>query len=98
MPKTIKERVQEKYIQIKGEGVYKGSNPPGARKEQSPESEKLPFTQFVTKTVELFELMKDKRNVHQIIKNMLRASKFVYNNCKEEPKPAIPKVSHLSDT
>ncbi|CAD7085293.1 unnamed protein product [Hermetia illucens] len=98
MPKTMKDKVQ-----AKSEVPCKRSNPAGTYREQSPDPEELPFTQLGAKIVELSEFIKDKHNVHQAIKNMVRAIRVLYNrsqmeekNNKNTPNPAVPTVSQAT--
>lgn len=46
MPENLKERIQERFVQIKGEGTYKGGNPIEAYREQSLDPEELPSIQL----------------------------------------------------
>ncbi|CAD7081830.1 unnamed protein product [Hermetia illucens] len=98
MRKTMKDKVQ-----AKSEGPCKRSNLAGTYREQSPDPEELPFTQLGAKIVELSEFIKDKHNVHQAIKNMVRAIRVLYNrsqmekkNNKNTPNPAVPTVSQAT--
>ncbi|CAD7091387.1 unnamed protein product [Hermetia illucens] len=103
MLKAMKDKVQARSITSKSETAYKRSNPVGAYKERSPDPEELPFIQLGAKIVELSEFIKDKHNVHQAIKNMVRAIRVLYNrsqmeekNTKDTPNPAAPTVSQAT--
>ncbi|CAD7080141.1 unnamed protein product [Hermetia illucens] len=102
MPKTMKDKVQARSINAKSEGPCKRGNPAGTYREQSPDLEELPFTQLGAKIVKLSEFIKDKHNVHQAIKNMVRVIRVLYNRSQEEknnkdtPNPAVPTVSQAT--
>ncbi|CAD7081162.1 unnamed protein product [Hermetia illucens] len=103
MPKTMKDKVQARSTNAKSEGPCKRGNPAGTYREQSPDLEELPFTQLGAKIVELSEFIKDKHNVHQAIKNMVRAIRVLYNrsqmeekNDKNTPNHPVPTVSQAT--
>lgn len=86
-----------------GQGLFINSNPFGTHRKQSHNPEKLPFAQLGTKIVELAEFTKDKLNVHQVIKNMARSIRVLYNksqlkerNSKDKSKSAAPAVSRTA--
>lgn len=73
---------KKKYRQ--GEEAYKRSNTVGTRREQSLDPEKLSYTQFEAKIVKRSEFLKDRFNVHEAIKNMVRAIRVPHNRCQKE--------------
>lgn len=64
MPKTVKEKVNERSLHTKGEGQYKRNNPVGSHKEQTPNPEDSLVTQLKVRIIELSKFTKDKRTAH----------------------------------
>lgn len=66
----------EATLNAKGGGVFKNGDSVSALREQSPYMEELLFMQLGAKVVDLSKFMKD---MHQVIKNMLKAISVLYN-------------------
>ncbi|CAD7077029.1 unnamed protein product [Hermetia illucens] len=79
MPNIKEDKTDRRSMNAKCEGLFKSSNLVRNYGEQSPEAGELPFTQLGAKIMELSEFIKDKHNVHQAIKNMVRAIRVLYN-------------------
>lgn len=99
----VKDKVRGKSTYAKSEWAYKRNDSVGTHGEQSTNPKELSFTQLGAKTVELSELIEDKLNMHQSIKNMIRAITVRYNGSQEEernswekPKPAVPTLLHAT--
>lgn len=80
-------------MNAKCEGLYRRSNLTGTPREQSSAPNEFRFS------IDLFQLIKNKHNMHQIIKNMVKAIIVLYNrsqedkrNYKQKPKPAASSV------
>lgn len=80
MPNFVKNKVQGRSVNAKGQVVYKKSNPAGAHREQNPDPDEL--TSTLAKIVDLSEFVKDKHNEHQAIHNILGAIRVLYNRMR----------------
>lgn len=81
---------------IKAKDPVKRNNPTKTHRDQSS------FMQLGAKIVELPELIKNQHNVQEVIKNMARTIRALYNRSQEEeririekPKPTAPTMSQV---
>lgn len=76
--------------------MFKKDDMERTHREWSLPFEELPFTQLRIEIVELPDVIQDNDNVHQVIKNMVKAIRFLYNRSQGEiaskPKPATKVV------
>lgn len=79
-----KGKAQAGSVNAKGEGVFERIISTKIHIEQGPDREELPFMPLRVKMVELPEFVKDKQNLYQVNKNMVRAIKVFYNGRQEE--------------